>query len=132
MLGVLGAIASTSLLGCKNEVTVYGDPGGQSTGSSGECVPCTTLGISQHYDHGLSFCPGEQEKYDALLACACQETTCDPPDNVQACSQESPNSGYLCQGGLVGGGCHQCLAQKCPEAWRACCPAGDYCDLYFD
>jgi hypothetical protein len=125
-------LALMALLGCKSTVTVQGDPGdaGSTAASGGECVPCTTLGISSHYDHGLPFCAGEQEKYDALLACACQPSTCAPPDDANVCSApETTYPLYLCEGAPLGGACEKCLRNKCPEAWRECCPGGEPCDF---
>jgi hypothetical protein len=120
--------ALMAAVGCKSTVTVHGDPGdgGSTATAGGECVPCTTLGISNHYHHGLPFCAGEQEKYDALLACACQESTCASPDEQQTCGGSVD---FLCEGGLIGGACEVCLREKCPEAWRECCPGGEACDF---
>jgi hypothetical protein len=115
-------VALVAPFGCNNTVTVIGDEENQSNHTSEECVPCTDLGISHHYAYGSPFCPGEQEKYDALLACGCQESTCAATED--GCSHPADNSDYLCQGGLIGGACERCLPEKCPDEWRACCPWG--------
>jgi hypothetical protein len=114
-------LALTAVVGCKNTVTVQGDQVGAGTtaGAGAECLSCTAWDIGDHYAKGLPFCPGEQEKYDALLACACQASTCASPDEQQACGGSVD---FLCEGGLIGGSCEKCLREKCPEAWRGCCP----------
>ena len=106
------------LFGCKSTVTVQGEGGAGAAGAS-ECVACRSLGISQHFHKGVPFCPGEQEKYDALLACACQESTCASP--VDICKEpEGPAAGALCKGGPLSGPCQKCLDEKCAEVWSVC------------
>lgn len=115
---IAAALALTGVFaGCENTVTVQGD--GAGAAGAGECVACRSLGIAKHFDFGVPFCPGEQEKYDALLACACQESTCASP--VDICKEpEGPAAAGLCNGGLLSGPCHKCLDEKCAEVWSAC------------
>jgi hypothetical protein len=118
---IAAAVALTAALaGCDSTVIVQGDgKGGAGAAAAGECVDCRVLGISQHFHKGLPFCPGEQEKYDALLACACQESTCASP--VDICKEPDGPAAYgLCNGGPVGGSCRKCLEEKCAEVWSVC------------
>jgi hypothetical protein len=118
---IAAAVALTAALaGCDSTVIVQGEGGGGAgAAAAGECVDCRVLGISQHYVKGLPFCPGEQEKYDALLACACQESTCASP--VDICKEpDGPAASALCNGGVLTSPCVQCLDDKCAEVWSIC------------
>jgi len=106
-------------IGCGSRVEVQGEPAGETsgTGDASDCVACTQFGINQHNFNDRPFCEGEEEKYQALLECACQEDTC----LRDGCSEApSPVASGLCDGVKIDGACQKCLRESCAETYRAC------------
>ena len=110
--------------GCGSSVVVGGgdeeggsSSSGSSSGSAGgePCQVCLNTGLSS-FEPGL-LCPGEERaNYDALIACACSETTCMHP---APCSSPKWHD-LLCDGGSVDGPCATCLEEHCLAERLAC------------
>ena len=130
LVAVLAWGAALALsIGCGSEVRgPDGEPIDETSGGNDDnddgtpCAVCSSIGASAHFGFGRPWCPGEEAKFNALRACACDVATCrdSAPLGSSPCLTDSGNDGTICEGGAVFDRCRQCLRERCTEAATAC------------